>query len=497
MERPLPLLRYGIKYLKKQGVDYADIRFVRHTHESLNVKNLEVENISTTTDEGFSVRVLKWGSWGFSSCSEISKENLKVTAERAIAIAEATAPINKSRIFLAAIEPVKSHFKSKYEIDPFSVPIQKKLDYIMWACQVLKSHQNIKTALAALDFYHTYKFFVSTEGSELEQEFIESGGYCEALAVLDGEVQRRSYPLPHSNLAQSGYEYVKGLDLVGGAEKVKNEAISLLRAKECPSKITTAILDTAQLALQIHESCGHPAELDRAFGDEVSFAGASFLTPDKLGRFRYGSKLVTITADATCEGGVGSFGFDDEGVPAQKVPLIKDGLFVGYLSSRETAYRLGTKSTGAMRASGYSALPLVRMTNINLEPGDATLEELISDTKDGILFSTNKSWSIDDLRLNFQFGTEIAWEIKNGKVGQALKNPCYAGLTPKFWASCSGIANAQHWKLYGVPNCGKGEPGQVMHVGHGASPAKFEKVQVGRKSVKKIGRAKKIYGGKR
>lgn len=475
------ILKDGIKYLKRKGVDYADIRLVRHTHESLIVKNLQVENISTMTDEGFSVRVLKWGSWGFSSCAEISKKNVKRTAERAIAIAEATASINKNRVYLAENEPIKSSFKSKYEIDPLEVPMQKKLDYIMWACQVLKSHPNIKTALASLDFFRTYKFFVSTGGSELEQKFIESGGYVEAIAILDGEVQRRSYPLPHSDIAQRGYEYVKQLDLVGGAEKVKNEVISLLRAKECPTKLTTVILDTSQLALQIHESCGHPVELDRAFGDEVSFAGASFLTPEKLGKFRYGSKLVNITADATCEGGVGSFGFDDEGVPAQKVPIIKDGLFIGYLSSRETAYRLGTKSTGAMRAASYSALPLIRMTNINLEPGDATLEELVSDTKDGILLSTNKSWSIDDLRLNFQFGTEIAWEIKNGKIGQVLKNPCYTGITPKFWASCSGIANSQYWKLHGVPNCGKGEPGQIMHVGHGVSPAKFEKVQVGRK----------------
>ncbi|KPK41631.1 MAG: peptidase C69 [Omnitrophica WOR_2 bacterium SM23_29] len=475
------ILKNGIKYLRRIGVDYADIRFVREIHESLKVKNLQVENISATRDEGFSVRVLKWGSWGFSSCSETSKENIKKTAQRAIAIAEATASINKSKIYLAQLKPVKSSFKSKYEIDPFEVPIQKKLDYIMWACQVLKTHKNIITALASLDFFRTYKFFLSTEGSEIEQEFTESGGCVEAIAVLDNEVQRRSYPLPHSDMAQKGYEYVKRLDLVGGAEKVKNESIGLLRAKECPSKITTAILDTTQLFIQVHESCGHPAELDRVFGDEVSFAGASFLTPEKLGKLRYGSKLVNITADATCEGGVGSFGFDDEGVQAQKFPIIKDGIFTGYLSSRETAYKLGRKSTGAMRASGYSALPLIRMTNINLEPGDATLEELISDTKDGILFSTNKSWSIDDLRLNFQFGTEIAWEIKNGKVGQILKNPYYTGLTPTFWVSCSGIANAKYWKLHGVPNCGKGEPGQIMHVGHGVSPAKFEKVQVGRK----------------
>lgn len=474
-------LRNGIKYLKSKDVDYADIRFVRRGHESLLVKNNEVENIASKTDEGFSVRVLKRGSWGFSSWADLSKNNMENAAEHAMAIAEATAAINKTKIYLAPVEAVKASFKSKYQIDPFEVPIHKKLEYLILASQVLKSHQNIKTALAALDFYRTYKFVVSTEDSEIEQEFIESGGYVEVIAVLGDEVQRRSYPMAHSDISQRGYEYVTELDLIGGAENVRKEAVSLLHARECPSKITTVILDTTQLALQIHESCGHAVELDRAFGDEVSFAGATFLTPDKLGKFRYGSKSVNITADATCEGGVGSFAFDDEGVAAQKIPIIKDGIFVGYLSSRETAHKIGARSSGAMRASGWSALPLIRMTNINLEPGEATLEELISETKDGILLATNKTWSIDDMRLNFQFGTEIGWEIKNGKLGDVLKNPFYTGITPDFWASCSGIANAKYWKLHGIPNCGKGEPGQVMHVGHGASPARFENVQVGKK----------------
>ncbi|MDP2942380.1 MAG: TldD/PmbA family protein [Candidatus Omnitrophota bacterium] len=474
-------LRNGIKYLKNKEVDYADIRFVRRSHESLVVKNNEVENIAAKTDEGFSVRVLKRGSWGFSSCADLSKNNVEKTAQRAMAIAEATAAINKTKIYLAPVEAVKVSFKSKYETDPFEVPIHKKLEYLMSACQALKSHQNIKTALASLDFYRTYKFFLSTEGSEIEQESIESGGYVEAIAVSGDEVQRRSYPMAHSDIAQRGYEYVTELDLVGGAEGVKKEAVSLLHAKECPSKITTVILDTTQLALQIHESCGHAAELDRTFGDEVSFAGATFLSSDKLGKFRYGSKLINITADATCEGGVGTFAFDDEGVVAQKIPIVKDGIFVGYLSSREAAHKIGGRSSGAMRASSWSALPLIRMTNINLEPGESSLEELISDTKDGILLATNKTWSIDDMRLNFQFGTEIGWEIKNGKVGDVLKNPFYTGITPDFWASCSGIANSKYWKLHGIPNCGKGEPGQVMHVGHGASPARFENVQVGKK----------------
>ena len=303
----------------------------------------------------------------------------------------------------------------------------------------------------------------------------------EATAILGHEVQRRSYPTANSpSLAQAGYEYVKSLDFVGQAARVRQEAVMLLRAKECPSGLKRVILMPDQLILQLHESCGHPVELDRALGMELSFAGGSFLTPEKLGNFRYGSKLVNITADATVPLGCGTFAYDDEGTPAQRVPIIREGLFVGYLSSRETAGRIKKSSTGAMRADGWNAAPIVRMTNVNLEPGTGTLQDLIRDTKRGILMATNKSWSIDDQRLNFQFGTEIGWEIKNGRVGQGLKNPVYTGITPEFWGSCTGITGKGEWQLYGVPNCAKGEPVQLMHVGHGASPARFEKVQVGR-----------------
>jgi TldD protein len=239
------------------------------------------------------------------------------------------------------------------------------------------------------------------------------------------------------------------------------------------------ILAGDQLGLQVHESCGHPTELDRVFGTEASYAGTSFLTPEKLGNFRYGSEHVTIVADATVPGGLGTFGYDDEGVPAQRSPLVQNGLFVGYLTSRETAARLGQRSNGTTRADGWNRLPIIRMTNINLEPGDWTLADLIADTEDGIFMQTNKSWSIDDKRLNFQFGVEIAWEIQGGKLGRMLKNATYTGLTPEFWGRCDAVCNADHWRVWGTPNCGKGQPGQVAHVGHGTAPARFRLVRVG------------------
>jgi TldD protein len=474
-------LEQTIHFLKRRGVEYADARWVRELSEEIVVRNGELEHLSTSTSEGASLRVLHRGAWGYAAGSRLDGEGLRHTALKALEMAKATAIGSSAKASFPPAPPAQARYETPLEVDPFAVELSKKLDYLLWAAQVLKDHPNIKTAAANLEFIQTHKLFASTEGSLIEQKITESGGMLEATSCLGHEVQRRSYPTANScSLAQAGYEYVKGLDFVGEAKRMRQEAVALLRAKPCPPGLSTLILAPDQMILQLHESCGHPVELDRALGMELSFAGGSFLTPELLGKFRYGSKLVNITADATTPLGCGTFGFDDEGVAAQRVPIIREGIFVGYLSSRESARRIGRTSSGAMRADGWNAMPIIRMTNVNLEPGAGTLADLIRDTRRGILMATNKSWSIDDRRLNFQFGTEIAWEIRNGKVGQVLKNPIYTGITPEFWRSCTGVAGPSEWKLYGVPNCAKGEPVQIMHVGHGASPARFEKVQVGR-----------------
>lgn len=240
----------------------------------------------------------------------------------------------------------------------------------------------------------------------------------------------------------------------------------------------TLILDATQAALQVHESCGHPTELDRVLGFEAAYAGTSYLMPDMLGSFRYGSEAVTISADATSPRGLGTFGYDDEGVPAQRMLLIDQGIFTGYLTSRETAARFDQPSGGTVRAESWNRLPLIRMTNINLEPGTSSLEEMIATTEHGVYLETNRSWSIDDRRLNFQFGTQAGWEIRDGRRVRLIRNPLYSGSTPEFWNSCDAVAGAAEWQMYGTINCGKGQPGQVIHVGHGAAPCRFRNVAV-------------------
>ena len=477
---PNALMLQLVRDLKRRGVDYADVRFERLLHESIVVEQSQPKSISTSETAGVGIRVLIRGSWGFASTPHLTRAALARAGSQAIDIAKASASINKKAVRLTPVEPVKAVHRSGYQIDPFEVPLSKKLDYLLWATATVLGPKAIKRAAAHMDFYKCAKWFASTEGAQIEQRLIESGAGLEVVAQQGSEVQSRSYPNSHHGaLAQGGFEYVKQLDLVGGGKTIQSEVLQLLRAEPPKPGLTTLILDPTQVVMQLHESCGHPVELDRVLGQELSYAGGSFLTPDKLGQFRYGSECVTITADATIPGGVGSFGYDDEGVPAQRVEIVRDGIFTGYLSSRESAARLGLPTSGgAMRAEGWDVPPLVRMTNVNLEPGEATLEELLHGVKRGYLLATNKSWSIDDRRLNFQFTTELGWEITNGKVGALVRNPLYTGITHRFWQRCTGVSARDTWRLWGIPNCAKGEPMQSMHVGHGASYARFDGVSI-------------------
>ncbi|MDP9295109.1 MAG: TldD/PmbA family protein, partial [Actinomycetota bacterium] len=371
-------------------------------------------------------------------------------------------------------------WESPMQRDPFEVPLAEKVELLMEASRRMQSVEGVTFAEAGIDLYRRRTAFASSEGAAIEQAIVNSGGGIEATAIDDGEMQRRSFPNSfRGHLAAAGWEHIPKLGLIENAERTGREAVELVSAKECPSEVTTVVLDSGQVELQVHESVGHAVELDRVLGMEVSYAGSSFVKPSDRGTLRYASELVSITADATTPGGLGTFAYDDEGVPAARVPILVDGTFQNFISSRETAPVIGERSSGAMRADGWANLPLIRMTNVNLEPREGTLVEIIGDTKDGLFFSTNQSWSIDDHRVNFQFGCEIAWRIKDGKLTEIYKNPNYTGITTEFWGSCDAIAGRDDWVLWGTPNCGKGQPGQVARVGHGVSPARFRNVQVG------------------
>ena len=462
------------------GAEYADARVVLKRNQLVATKNGRVERLTDAESEGIGVRVLVGGAWGFACDRRATPEGGRDAALRACAFARAAA--GKHSRSLAPLEAHTATHRSSMQRDPFEVPLAEKVDLCLRADEALKGGE-IVVRQTMVRAQREHKFLLSSEGSEVEQVLTECGAGIECAAARDGVYQMRSYPSAHvGSSCQAGWEYVDGLDLVGEAPRVAEQAAALVRAEPCPSAVTTVVLDGDQVALQVHESVGHPTELDRVYGTEASYAGTSFLKPNDLGSLRYGSEQMNITADPTTDGGLGSFAFDDEGVPGERTPVVQAGLLTGFLTSRETAARIGDGTGGSMRADGWNRMPLVRMTNLHLEPGEGTLDDLLGDVDDGLYMETNRSWSIDDKRLNFQFGTQMAWEIKGGKLGRLLRDATYTGITPVFWGSLDAVAGADSWKLYGLTNCGKGQPGQSAHVSHGAAPARFRNVQVGMKT---------------
>jgi TldD protein len=476
----LEIAERAVEIARAAGADYADARWVTEEHESLTVKNQEMEGIDRARSEGVGIRVLADGYWGFAATARIGEEDIDRTARLAVEIARAASRLPRDPVRLADVEPVRDVWETHIQEDPFTVSLEEKVSLLMEASRRMQSVEALAFAEAMLDFYRRRSAFASSEGAAIEQTVVHSGGGIEATAIGDGEMQRRSFPNSfRGHLSAAGFEHIRALSLLEESERTATEAVELLSAPDCPSMETTLLLDGQQMVLQVHESIGHPIELDRVLRMEEAYAGTSFLSPEDRGSLRYGSDRVTVSADATLTGGLGTFGYDDEGVPAQRVPVIEAGMFRNFVSSRETASALGEASNGTMRADGWQNLPLIRMTNINLEPGEGTLAELIADTKDGLFMSTNNSWSIDDKRVNFQFGCEIAWRIKDGKLTEMYRNPNYTGITTEFWGSCDAVAGREEWTVWGTPNCGKGQPGQVARVGHGTSPARFRDVRVG------------------
>ena len=468
-----------------RGADHAEARIVHERGRALGTRNGRVAVAAEGESLGLGVRVLCNGGWGFAATQELTREGVERCAALAVEIARASAQVQQQPVRLVPEPAAVAEWSSPCLIDPFTVSIEQNLELLRKLDTKLTAVKGVTLAETSMSFRRYEQWFYSSEGAAIHQTRTTTGAGFAAHAFEGDSIQTRSYPNSFGGQYQNkGYELIEELHLLENATRVARECVALLKAPQCPEGLRDIILDASQLGLQIHESIGHPIELDRVLGYEANFAGTSFLTLDQLHTLRYGSDLVNVVADARPEHGpgLGTFAYDDEGVEAQCVPIITEGLFEGYLSSRDTAARIGrNRSGGHMRAEGWARVPIVRMSNISILPGEHRLSfnDLIGSTDNGIYMETNRSWSIDDKRYNFQFGCEAAWEIKHGKLGQMLRNPSYSGITTEFWNSMDAICDRRYWTLWGTPNCGKGQPEQGMGTGHGAAPARFRQVKIG------------------
>jgi TldD protein len=474
---------HSLDTARVRGASYADVRVMHQRQRLLTTKNGRVGTLGQSESLGLGIRVVASGAWGFASTDNLTREAVAACAAEAVAIAKASALAKKASVRLAPEGSYIDSWQGPCRKDPFEIPVETQLNLLLAVDAAMRQVKGVTLTETDMQFRKIDSWFASSAGSRIHQRKVISGCGIVAISFQGDAIQKRSYPNSFGGqYVLGGYELVEDLDLPKHAAAVAEQAVALHAAAQCPEMTGTLILGGSQLGLQIHESVGHPIELDRVLGQEANFAGTSFLTLDKLHNLRYASPIVNVVADARIEHGpgLGTFAYDDEGVPAQRIDVIRDGEFHGYLSSRETAHLVGlSRSGGTMRSEGWNRLPMIRMTNVSILPGSWKLDNLIQVTDHAIFMETNRSWSIDDRRYQFQFSTEIAWEIKGGKKVRMLKNPSYSGITTEFWNSCDAICDAEEWVLWGTPNCGKGQPMQVMGTGHGASPARFQNVKIG------------------
>jgi TldD protein len=466
----------ALRRVNASGAEYGDIRIQHSTTEHIQGEDRRIASIRNTEDVGFGVRVLYHGAWGFAASSILSLEEVPRVADLAVEIAKGSASVALEKVRLAQ-EPVhRDRVVTPCRINPFSVPLEKKTDLLLNVMDTLHRQSGIARSSASLWARRDRKLFMSTEGSRVEFDLLAGQGDCTATALHDGRFASRSFNTPH---LRQGYELIEEADLSREASRVAVQAVEKVKAPIVEAGQYDLVLDPEHLSLTMHESCGHPTELDRVLGYEANYAGTSFLTPDKLSSYRFGSPHVTLVADNTEPETLAATGYDDDGVACQRWDIVRDGLFVGYCTNREVAPKIGeVRSRGSNRADGWGSVPIVRIANIGLDPGTDTLDQLIAGVKRGIYIEGHGSYSIDQRRYNFQFGGGAFWLIENGKRTHMLRDVIYHGITPEFWNSCDGVADRTFRRRYGFITCGKGQPGQSGWMTHAASPARFRNVQI-------------------
>ena len=424
------------------------------------------------------MRVLRDGAWGFAAAPLADADTPRRVAERALAVARAGAGAGP-RVQLPPREPSCGGYATPVAVDPFAIGAQEREALLDAALAAVSRPAAVVGAQAGVNAKRQHRHFAATDGTRQHQHLIETGALLVATASAGDQVQRRSFPNSfHGNTGGAGWEFVTGLDLVGNADRVGDEAVALLTAPVAPPGLHDVVIGAQQVSLQIHESAGHALELDRMLGDERNFAGTSFIGVGDVGSLQYGSPAVSITSDPTVPGTRGTFAFDDEGTPARRVALIEEGIVRNTLSTRDSAARAGLAATGAARSDGWGYLPVCFSTHVYLEPGSGSLDELLDRLGDGYYLEDNRSWSIDNRRLNFHFGTEVAYEVRGGRKGRLLRNFSYGGVTPQFWNSVEAVAGPEELRVFGYP-CGKGEPKQWGFLSHAAAPMLVRGVRTG------------------
>lgn len=459
------------------GIDFCSLRYARERSESLRVRDGVLLPVSLGEDAGAMVTVIHGGGLGYAATSDLSEEGLREAIKRAQGWAERSAGRSVIDFEQIAASHPQGSYRGPVEQPWESVSLKDKIELLQGLSQELKVSDKIVTWSAGLGVVWSDTFTLTNGGGRLEQSFSYIFPSLEAVANQGSETQSRSFGA-HAFCQQGGLEVLGPLGFRESPGRIGREALELLDAPNCPEGTMDLLLGPDQMILQIHESIGHPIELDRILGDERNYAGTSFVTLDMFGSFQYGSKLLNVSFDPTRPEQMASYGFDDEGTPATKEYVIKDGLLLRPLGGTTSQARAGVAGTANARASSWNRPPIDRMANLNVEPGESSFEELVSQVERGVFMETNSSWSIDDSRNKFQFGCEFGRLIEDGQLKGVVKKPNYRGVSRDFWRDLKGVGDASTFKVMGTPNCGKGEPNQVIRVGHASPTCLFGDVEV-------------------
>jgi len=470
------LIKSIINKLDLPTITYADVRFTSTDTQSIYFEKGDLKHFSTDLDsKAIGIRVLKNGCWGFAGTTILSDESIDKAIKRAITNATLGSKFRTKPAVFKPLKPIVETYNFLPLEDPFKMNDEEKINYLEKIAKKLVGNEKIVYSNVYCELYRQHKIFTNTEGTFVESTVYDSMPMMYVLASNGKETMCRTYP-GHMNGHRGGFEVVRGTEMEKHTDEIIEQAIKLLDAPRITEERADIIIGGGHLALQLHESVGHATEADRILGKEISYAGKTFIKPEMIGNFKYGSELVNIYSDSRDEHGMGFHIVDDEGTPGATVDIIKKGILLDQQNSQESAAILGLQPTSNMLATHGDDIPLIRMTNFCLAPGKGSLQDLIANTENGYYIDFTKTWSIDDNRNNFQFTTEIGWKIENGELKHIVKEPTYFGITPEFWAACDGICGEEEWKYHGTFHCGKGEPGQAMHLSHGVAPARFKNI---------------------